>query len=438
MSEQLEKEQSKPEPQNEPSADFLSAENEKESSFSEILAEIIKQNREVIHEGHSGLILKFKPEQLSLSQKEELERRGVVFESDVAVKALKIFDLVSGRKEFEMLKAAHQVLARQKDGQEMAGVPTPLSFETVEIDSEVREYLRTKGAALDDKMAVILMDYIEGEDMATFLYKNVLRLSGQYGEDLINSLTFRQLHTEAGIVLGYQKPGKKGSTEGERYFEEAIVNARNVDKLIKFLKTKGFVLDPKILEKIKRIVEVFHDNDIFHNDLHERNVIIANPYMDPGVFVVDFGSATNKLTESTDRTYKISDDYDIIRRLSPLTENAEEEIKKQKEAKFSRLDELTRRIPTDPETAKLYTKFKDALSKDAAKSLENYFILSLTTDRDLDNFTGIIINSVNDGILGKEQTVAFIKEKLNQKKVRPFVKNRLSDLLEYLEIRAVG
>jgi hypothetical protein len=289
------------------------------------------RRRRVDNSGNKGIILKFSKKEIPAKLRRKLEDVGVDFES-VAAKIIKVFDPDSAKREFDMLTRASQILTSSKSDQELAKIPCPIYFSNVDLDDETRKYLSANGCRLGDKAGIIIMDYVKGEDLATFIYKQALLLSKNFTRDQLKTMDFNQIHFEVGLLAGFSKVGGKGTTEGERNFEDSIVKTENFEQLISYLRRKGFVLNKRVLEIIDNTIEILHSANFFHNDLHERNIMIGKkPDGNIDLYIVDFGSACIGVTSDFDVTFKVSDDRDLIRRMGPLTktvsEEAEEEYK---------------------------------------------------------------------------------------------------------------
>ena len=68
------------------------------------------------------------------------------------------------------------------------------------------------------------------------------------------------------------------------------------------MKDNDITIDKRIIDKVINTVNLLNENDIYHNDLHERNIMIkldkdGNPL---DVFIIDFGKASENERTSTD------------------------------------------------------------------------------------------------------------------------------------------
>lgn len=142
------------------------------------------------------------------------------------------------------------------------------------------------------------MEFIPGKDMATLMYAFVLRSYG-FDDHRINLMNFEEMHAYVAQQLDFRAPGRKGRTESEREHERLQLEEENYEKkLLPYLRKKGFSIAPEIVQKIARTIEALHAGGVFHNDLHERNIMFDEEYRpgdtDTQVTFVDFGSSKKK------------------------------------------------------------------------------------------------------------------------------------------------
>lgn len=394
--------------------------------------ELLRQKREIFNAGKKGIILKFKQEEISNELRDSLKKKGLITDEDIAVKALKVFKPGDAKKEHNLLKKAHSLVEKLPAKKDLALVPKPLDFRTLEIDNDLRDYLNSMGAGVDEKVGVILMDFVEGEDLATMLYKEVLRRSN-YSEEYMEKLTFPQLQIEVISRLGFQRPGRKGRTEGEQQFEETKVLIENANKLISFLKKHSFRLDPKIPERIRKTVELFHQNFVFHNDLHERNIIVNQKGDETETYIIDFGNASERVVDTAEAEVKVTDDFDITRRLKLLTKSAEEEEKEKTEEEIKIFEKFKDRLKNSKDWTKKYQEFKKKFEQRPEITFKNYFAMTGGSDIKIQELMVLVATLVEENPSFKLPISDLVNQKLKEPRLHPFARKKLVELKKYIE-----
>jgi hypothetical protein len=280
------------------------------------------------------------------------------------------------------------------------------------------------------------MDYVRGEDLATILYKEVLRRknSDLYPPERLNAFSFNELHREVANELGFYSPGKKSRDEGERQYEETMVYSKNTEKLIKFLQNSGFVLPPTVLSQIDNTVKLFHENGLFHNDLHERNVLIENSGLEnPRLFIADFGSATIGKRAQEDAGFKVSEDTDIIRRLSPLTKTPQEKLLEEKLAEKKNWEDAAGKIESHPQLRKKYGIIMQYIENSDDANINNEFTISSAEEKTFNEFAAILFKIGRENDRYRNQIIKLLQTWMEDGKIRSFIKNRLSSLESQLK-----
>jgi len=95
-------------------------------------------------------------------------------------------------------------------------------------------------------------------------------------------------------ALDFHLPGGKHADPGLLYFEREKVFGENIKKMIGYLAKTDFVLPDTILKRVQNTVDLLHQHNFFHRDLHEKNIMLTE--RDDGgideVFLIDFGLST--------------------------------------------------------------------------------------------------------------------------------------------------
>lgn len=278
-------------------------------SVEDVEIEVLLNKGELFDSGKHGLIFRLSPEIIEerlgryLGEKEERqEEQGKLETEPKVIKLLKVFRPGEGEKEFRMQKAAFEMVEEaRKEGNDLAGIPNPLAFRTVSITPETRELLNRQGAFLtEDKVEVILMEFVPGENLAKIFYKWIL----DHHPNPIrpnNEDDFYQLKNAVGILLGFVRPEQKRSilSHEER---ERIANHENSKKLYSYLEKGGFTISEEIVQRVIKTVELLNSKGFYHNDLHERNIMIVGNIESPEalVFIIDFSLADGRDPEKPD------------------------------------------------------------------------------------------------------------------------------------------
>ena len=290
-----------------------------ERAFDAHMEAMIATHR-VENAGNNGLIMRLTPNDVPEDARGMLEERGILFEEGAAVKLLKVYSPEQGKKEYEMLERAHTLVAEAPNPEELAQIPRPMLYREIAISKETREYLNQYGARLDNKVAVIMMEHVAGKDMATHLYDFILK-ERNYDPAVVEEMGFDEKQRLVSQGLGFHAPGGNAPTEGEREFERIQVMVGNAGILMKYASDHKFQVHPANIEKIRRTAQLFHQNQLWHNDLHERNVMTKDPG-DPGagVYIIDFGSAGSRDESKSSGEMRASDET-IVMRLKAIVDS---------------------------------------------------------------------------------------------------------------------
>ena len=171
-----------------------------EAEWENVLSHQIEEfliDKPVVNSGNNGIIYRLSPEDISPEFSRVLSKKGIHIEGGGgAIKALKLFQRGAGAKEFSMLQTAERILASTRDAPQKpyAVVPSALLFKELTIDEKTKNVLNEYGARLiERKVEVLLMDYVNGEDLATKIIKQALLFKGVH-ENKLDMLSFEQLY----------------------------------------------------------------------------------------------------------------------------------------------------------------------------------------------------------------------------------------------------
>jgi serine/threonine protein kinase len=411
----------------------------------EAIRELLEAKHTISNAGSKGIIFKFSdadiPEALR-TVTEGSEARPATENASYAIKALKIYNTGEAEKEFEAMRRAHEVTADAEQKEALAPVPETSDFYEIEISETFQEFLNQNGAHLTQKkVGVIFMDYIEGEDLATLLYKEALRRQpgNPYVEEYIDTLSFNELHREVGAALHFARPGGKSRDEGERVFEEEMVKAANAKKLVQHLRKAGFTLPKEILTQLENTIDLLHRNGVFHNDLHERNVIIKDADLEnPRSYVIDFGSATVGKKASGTRGIKISPDEAILDRLAPLLTTIRDEREAERSAERLQWEEKIIALKENSSFSQKYGAVREALlsSEEGDAALEKQLAIALAHDAGFEDFLVLLLIASREIPDRKDHIQHFLDDYIGTKKVRPFALNKIKAWQREVEMEA--
>lgn len=388
---------------------------EMESVIDARLEQIMRMNLRKINQGNAGVITRLNFDEVPEEFIEYLKEQGYELKENQVAKILKFYRHGDAKTEFDIQKRAYQAV--EKEGNlAAAGVPKPYFAREIAVTPETQEFMKSMGIKPSEKVGVILMDFVPGEDLATKLFKEVmlrhpkltdlLDRNGGLGE--FADMPFDKLPQDRiAHALDYRAAkltNQRPSPEEIAAAQERVFN-ENEAKLFSFLKENGFQLHPGVLRQIENTMHILHQNGIVFRDGHQRNFMIEGDLAwngektqpAPRVTVIDFGgSATFEgdyeaqkddlyHDKATGKGYR--DDFTAARLLRPLTLpkpsgafEGEMAVKMQSKretlAKHVKFQGLLKEIlakPGDVEPADLYGR----LPGQGALKLENFMASSL-------------------------------------------------------------
>jgi len=336
-------EKSRPERQSETPDDF----------FEEVLC-----TSPVIASGRDGIVLKIDISDFDEQTIKMMADSGIDISprNGYALKMLKIYRPGYGEREYNIQKSAYEIL---KDLDAVAKVPKPIVMRVQRLNEADKQYLKNHAPFIEDDAELILMDYIEGVDLADYIYDFILSKNG-YEEAIRSNMSFEQKHSAVNDLLGFEKPGN--ATPGN--FGDIMAMRDNVRKLMNYLKKSGFHIDREVLEKIKNAIRILESNRIFHNDLHERNVMIDK---DGQPYIIDFGRSVENKNDQE------SDDLAIVRRYEDLN-------KKQDNDYVKYWVELTNKVSESEKWREVCKKWKESMENKKGNIILNDLIMFSTDE----------------------------------------------------------
>lgn len=284
--------------------------------------EMLKHRTRKINEGQNGVIFRLNMGSLSTADHEHFKKAGLDFEGDNVAKILKLNTGGQGKQEFAMQKQVHELLANQADPTMYAQIPEAKFYRSLPLTTDSKEYLALYGVKAGQECEVIVMDEVKGDDVATALYKEVLRRHPQavHLASYADEMDFIDLQSHVAQVLAFAAPSGKSRDEQERQFEERKVFALNSEKVFRYLAQSGFKINPKIVEKMERTMDLLHDNGLIHRDAHHRNFMVTGSLglpkagePEPEVYLIDFGTTVAFEGAFSDELYSVQTGADGIK-----------------------------------------------------------------------------------------------------------------------------
>ena len=330
------------------------------------------------NEGQNGIILEVEsPDETIILSLEPLEDSVTKTTGSVA-KVLKVYNresFGSGLREYGSQKKAKDVLDAHRGDfdNELAEVPNPFLYRDISLTDDLAEKLKLLGAHVTDRAEVLFMDAVPGKDIATILYRELLKRhpSARYLQmQDVDSWKITELSQEVSRLFFSRLGNTNGNTKDRAQANERVFRA-NAETLIEELSNVGFHVDPRVIAIIKNTLKCLRQNGIAMLDAHERNFMIdgdiENLSAMEKVYIIDFGDTECKGRPITD------DDFDGCRldTAVPLFLEKLNSLRREKKAKIDKLEWFQR----DPKTAAIFSRVQG--KKDAfMKNKESTFGLS--------------------------------------------------------------
>lgn len=372
-----------------------------EHEITEALDRFLETHRSIDNAGKNAVILKLfsnelSPEIRKVMAAEESEDNP---EGSVSIKALKIYNPGDAEKEYKALVEARNVVQKSEDADSFARVPRAYGHYEIPISGTLKDFLNKSGASLTgEKAGLIVMDYIEGEDLAAVLHREYL---------------------------------KRFSSENDPYPSDDVT-APSFERLFQSLERSDFVLPREIVAQIERTIEALHANRLYHNDLHARNIILRKADLEnPQAFIIDFATATHG--QPADGEEALSD-RNIVNRLIPLVKTNEEKLH---EERMRHEDEWKRRlaiIEDNPKSHQRYLEVKQCFTDGDDRRLESQFIGSSTFDQDFKTFMGALLKIYREDPGERERIARLLDGQESNRANRPFIIRKIREWKEVVGI----
>lgn len=317
------------------------------------LEKVLRDQFKKINEGNAGVILKISFDDVPSDVIDWLEEQGIELRENQVAKVLKIYNRGSAKEEFDIQKKAYDVLKPYEDDQTVAKVPRPHFWRELKLSESTQDFMRKAGAKASDRIEVIMMDYVPGEDVAAKLMKELM-VMGRYmvddsGKVLIQEAqdaSYPDLEKLGALswVANYLDWKDYELSPGDRLTPEEIqlrkekANDFNEEKIYRVLHDRGFQLHPLVVTQIEKAMRILHENGIVFRDGHQRNFMVNGDWSGgadspPRVTIIDFGgSATfeGDYASQEEELYRSNlgdkgyiNDFNVVRKLKKLTTDPE-------------------------------------------------------------------------------------------------------------------
>lgn len=248
---------------------------------------------EIFEEGTRAIILEIDAKALSPKM---LAYLGVLKHEEgraLAGKVFKVFVKADAETELGLQAKSFDLINAQPKQSELAGIPriyfqTDISLKDL---THLKDQLRHLNMPVPDKAQIILMDFIEGEDLMTYFYRKLLlkhpgsRFFNNPGS--LKNLRFGTLEPDIVSLLSLES-----TKSGESPEQVVLKDNYNRKLLITTLIRYGISLPDNIFKQVTNTLMVLGKNNIAHNDVHERNIILTFDKRGEinGSYLIDFGS----------------------------------------------------------------------------------------------------------------------------------------------------
>lgn len=268
-----------------------------------------------VNEGNNGVIYLVDVNDFS-NEGREIAYASGLFEKETqsAIKILKVYVPDGGRGEAYNQLAIRQILdAAKRDGVPTGTAPEIYANHTITLQSEdlQRAFRSITGiASLGEKVSCLAMEYVKGEDLATYIWRAYGRAfirkviswdkEGATGIDeswltfLDRPNTFfavkeyihalqKRASPLRGLVPSILEEMSKAEMEADPIKAQRIDN-KNRSRISELLHQDGFTIDPSIYQKILRAINTFRKAGVVLLDGHERNIMLT----DEELYFIDF------------------------------------------------------------------------------------------------------------------------------------------------------
>lgn len=395
-----------------------------------LLGEFIRSASKV-NEGNNGVIFRNVLEITKEDPEGQIERK------DYAAKLLKIGNFDDLQSEYRNQKRAHEIIqeaiAGGQNPSDYALIPSVDYCEIIEVDNELADKLKSQGVAVrSEKVGVMMMDWVDGEDLAAHLFKEVITRenqrrasSGQAPVLLGNQPEFNQLHGAVAQLLDFRIPGGKGANAAERLAEKEKVEDQNEQRVYNFLKKDGYQLSAKVLAQMTNTINLLSEKGFVLWDNHLRNVMIDTHTEQ--AYLIDFAPRPRTVGED----YRDSDPRAIVRKLQYLTTSEEEDRQAAAQAESDSFMSEYIRVTQNQRWLKTYIE----PFRQADLFLENldYEISGSSDPSDIDRVAYALIYQMKTRLITIQQAMEFLDLMVAKTTNLPWRENALKSIIQKIK-----
>lgn len=410
------------------------------------------------NEGQEGIVFSVKKDELPDELIDVLKNEGIQIEDDLASKVLKVYEVRRGKHEFQMLEIAYQAIAElpEEEREKFAHIPRPVYFADIEVNEKMREYFSINNLTVENRVAVIMMDFINGEDLLESILRKVLEvyyfnekkkiesnlspdsivssedIALPYDLDSLKDLNFAQLYSLTANHLGF---GLFSNEDDDIQKREKM--SAEFKKLSVFLQKNNLKLNKKILNQIKLTLTLFKDKKIKHGDLvhNLRNIMVAGDiWGDQEVesFIIDFGRSF--IGNQSPDDFPALDDMGVLKEIEIFTTTKEE---KERETVFRELEKDAKKRIGSPKYLKRFSFSLGLLSpqidnQKIIKIIEKEFD-RINLEEDVEYFYSFILDVVEKYGQFKDDITSTLSELSKRKDVAVWIINKTLSLLDFLK-----
>jgi len=371
------------------------------------LETLLEKHTIYIGEGKEGMVVR-----LDLNDDPEMQELAHIEagepDKNKALKILKLYRPGQAKREYDRHLAGYQAIQNLTPEEQKlyAHIPEPIMHGDINLSASSQKHLENLHFTSKlDRAEVILMDYVQGNDLATTFYRWV-HSNPPKGYDSIaktvNVNNFEDLRDFTSVALQFSRPGGKGGNDLDRQIEAHRVFRDNANRLYKYLDHTGFTLDEEIVKKIERTEKLIKEKGGGHPDQHERNYMISGNGQDQVITIIDFGD-TIEAEDGTRMEFSIGHQ---LRRLVK-SENGESR----------QVIELERELQTFLVSQKFEEKFRQIISNFEGKAtqeqmqiLSNFGAGAVSSEASTMEFTALLYRLEDEGYIMSNQAIEQLEE----------------------------
>lgn len=379
----------------------------------------LEKNPEKFDEGREGVLFYLRLEELPKDVSKAVREQTPFKEGEKqALKVLKVYGKGKGVHEFAMQKAAHEMLTPYRDNPDYADVPEPTFYDDIPVSESMRANLESVGMRdVGDSIEVIMMEHIEGEDVATHLYKEALRRHPDFPRHLqeryamqaahaqeevgrIGHMPFGELHAYVASLFDFAKPNLQGATSADAAYKTRVVEAENANRLLRFLEQQDEALLPSsLISQLRNTITLFGEEGLKHGDLgaNLRNIMLCP---DGRHRVLDFGRSEKE------QGTVAKNELGVVHVLEPLTKSRTDRIREEYQ---ERIREFQRGKDAALGDARWQAVAKEL--RERGNVLDGWFEKKKSDPMD---FGATLAALIEQGDVTRDQALAFVDERIHE------------------------